>query len=368
MTDLSRLRRAVLTAVLATTLIVPSATAGDRSTSSQKEAKSKKGVRINFQLKGSTTPCGWTADTGSVFGKRNGLTYGWNFSHEDVTRDRDKMKNQLRDTLSHFHHEGVWELKVKNGLHDVHVAIGDAEYGSTHFLFVEGSPILWNQDLGPKEFKQVKTTVNVTDGKLTISQGSAPDKATRINFVKIDVPSGSSTGCADNNGPKPQEPEPGGTDGGKSGVGHRPHGLKGLKKTFGRRCNSKANDARTYYPSTAGRGRNGYVYYHSKLARKVGGRVLKRLKRDGRTKAVDYGVWGYACRLKTGGTSWSVHSWGAAIDTNTLRNPYGATKWDGRGANGKRFGRYYPNLWLAQGFYWGINFRDPMHFQFVSGY
>jgi hypothetical protein len=28
----------------------------------------------------------------------------------------------------------------------------------------------------------------------------------------------------------------------------------------------------------------------------------------------------------------------------------------------------YPKLWLGQNFYWGINFNDPMHFQYVAGY
>jgi hypothetical protein len=96
--------------------------------------------------------------------------------------------------------------------------------------------------------------------------------------------------------------------------------------------------------------------------------ILRSILDDKKGKAVDYGVWGYACRAKTGGTSWSVHSWGVAIDTNTLRNPYGQTWWDGRGANGKRFGRYLPNLWMSRNFYWGLNFNDPMHFQYVTGY
>lgn len=148
----------------------------------------------------------------------------------------------------------------------------------------------------------------------------------------------------------------------------RPHGLSGLRRTFGRHCGNKANDARAFFPNAWGRGKPGYVYTHWKLGRVLSNGILGSIKDAGKGQAVDYGVWGYACRAKTGGTSWSVHSWGVAIDTNTLRNPYGQTWWDGRGANGKRYGRFLPNLWMSRHFYWGLNFNDPMHFQFVTGY
>ncbi len=137
---------------------------------------------------------------------------------------------------------------------------------------------------------------------------------------------------------------------------------------FGRRCNPRANDARTWFPSQGGRGKGGYVYYHLKLAGKVGGDVLSTIVNAGKEAAFDYGIWGYACRMKTGGTSWSVHSWGAAIDTNTLRNPYGQTYWNGRGSTGRNYYKAIPKAYMNEDFYWGLNFRDPMHFQYVSGY
>lgn len=148
----------------------------------------------------------------------------------------------------------------------------------------------------------------------------------------------------------------------------RPHGLSGLQRTFGRHCSNKANDARAFFPNAWGRGKGGYVYTHLKIGRVMNQGILRSILDEKNDKAVDYGVWGYACRAKTGGTSWSVHSWGVAIDTNTLRNPYGQTWWDGKGANGKRYGRYLPNLWMSRDFYWGLNFNDPMHFQYVTGY
>lgn len=98
----------------------------------------------------------------------------------------------------------------------------------------------------------------------------------------------------------------------------------------------------------------------------IGNKILGKINTRG--KANDYGVWGYACRLIAGSTKWSVHSWGAAVDTNTLRNPYGQNHWNGRGSSGEPYGRFLPDTWMGRGFYWGLNFNDPMHFQYVSGY
>lgn len=335
-------------------------------------------VRVNYQLEGSPRVCGYKPDYGETFGPRNDAQYGWNFDHTDVTRDREVKNDQKTDTLSHFHEEGTWELKLRNGLHEVTVSVGDASYSSDYTLNVEGIEFWDNVHLEADEFRQITRQVRVNDGRLTLDQGSAYEKATRINYLTVNA-EGPPAGCDGKAEaapkPKPQPAEDGDgraggrrTSGGGGKLGARPYGLSGLIRVFGSRCNDKANDARTWYPSAGGRGKWGYVYYHSKLARKVGGKVVGALQRRNRTGAVDYGVWGYSCRIKRGGTSWSVHSWGSAIDTNTSLNPWQATRWNGRGSNGRQYGRMIPKLWLRQDFYWGINFRDPMHFQYVSGY
>jgi hypothetical protein len=337
-------------------------------------------VRVNYQLSGSNRVCGYKPDYGESYGPRNNAEYGWNFSHEDTTRDREVRNEQRLDTLAHFHAGGVWELKIRKGLHEVTVSVGDASYSSDYTLNVEGVNFWKDTHLEADEFRQITRQVNVTDGRLTLDQGTAYEKATRINYITVNA-EGPPEACADKAEPAPKpKPQPagdgngsagsgGGTTGGSGGkLGARPYGLSGLIRVFGSRCSDKSNNARTWYPSAGGRGKWGYVYYHSKLARKVGGKVLGALQRRHKTGAVDYGVWGYSCRIKRGGTSWSVHSWGVAIDTNTSLNPWQATRWNGQGSNGRSYGRMYPKLWLRQNFYWGINFRDPMHFQYVSGY
>ncbi len=333
-------------------------------------------TRINFQPEESDKVCGYFPDYGKTFKKRNNnsnRSYGWNRDHTDLARDRQIRSNQLIDTLTHFRSGGKWELRVFNGRHQITVGIGDAEYPSTHSIYVEGQRFWDGVELAANEFRQITRMIEVDDGRLTIDQGDAPEMATRMNFVTVN-----SSGDPECEQPAPEprpKPKPKrkpkidrGTTGGRGNVGRRPVGLTQLRRVFGPHCNPRTNDARTWYPSAGGRGKDGYVYYHTKLARKVGNGVVAKMRRQHRTSAADYGVWGYACRAKRGGSTWSVHSWGAAIDTNTLRNPFGASQWNGQGANGRAYGRYLPQLWMSENFYWGLHFNDPMHFQYVSGY
>ena len=160
-----------------------------------------------------------------------------------------------------------------------------------------------------------------------------------------------------------------------AGVPARPEGLSKLIQRFGDHCSDRANNARTWFPSAVDRNVGGYVYYHPYLARNIGWNVRGHVNSTHHHGALDYGVYGYACRLMRGGTRWSTHSWGAAIDTNTARNPFGQDYWNGRGADGQDHGRYLPDIYRngypGHRFYWGLNFSgtpDPMHFQYVTGY
>lgn len=158
------------------------------------------------------------------------------------------------------------------------------------------------------------------------------------------------------------------------GVPRRPKGLQQLRDRFGKPCGNKANDARTWFPSAVARGQGGYVNYHPYLARNVGHNIRGHIAKAHRNGAIDYGVYGYSCRTMTGGSNYSTHAWGAAIDTNTARNPYGQGYWNGKGADGKDHGTYIPNVWKGPDpghrFKWGMSFStpDPHHFQYVTGY
>ncbi|MGH2736864.1 MAG: hypothetical protein ACRDKZ_14890, partial [Actinomycetota bacterium] len=144
-------------------------------------------MKINFQPAGSSSVCDYTPDIGDVFGTRTAtLSYGWNTSHTDMTRDRNLNPDQRLDTLTHFRRGGVWEIAVGNGFHDVSISIGDPGYGSTHYLYAEGVPFWNGVRLGRNEFVQAQKQILVTDGRLTLTQGNAGDYATRINYIEID--------------------------------------------------------------------------------------------------------------------------------------------------------------------------------------
>jgi hypothetical protein len=159
------------------------------------------------------------------------------------------------------------------------------------------------------------------------------------------------------------------------GTPRRPYGLTDLRATFGEHCNTLANDSRSWFPSAVARNVAGYVYYHPYLARNVKTNIRGHSNAAHKDGSIDYGVYGYDCRPKRGSSAWSVHSFGAAIDTNSYRNQFGQTYWNGIGADGADHGLYIPNLWRAaapgHNFFWGLNFsgtKDPHHFQYVKGY
>jgi hypothetical protein len=153
----------------------------------------------------------------------------------------------------------------------------------------------------------------------------------------------------------------------------RPNGLSDLNAVFGTRCTDPVNNGRAFFPWANDSASGGYIYFHSKLTGIVAN-VRHRNDIDNRDGAYNRAVWGYACRQIEGSSNWSPHSWGVAIDINSVRNPQGDTSWDGVGSNGVNYGTYLPDLFtqsLIGNFYWGLNFssnKDPMHFQYVTGY
>lgn len=143
-------------------------------------------VNVNFQLAGAPIPGGYLPDTGEVFAARgNGESYGWNFDHTDVARDREVNPDQRLDTLVHFKLGGVWELALPNGAYDVTVSVGDAAVASTHTIVAEGLTMINGVALGANQFQQATQTITVSDGRLTLTQGALPDKSTRINYIEV---------------------------------------------------------------------------------------------------------------------------------------------------------------------------------------
>ncbi|HRK30364.1 MAG TPA: kelch repeat-containing protein [Tepidisphaeraceae bacterium] len=145
--------------------------------------------RFSFQPDGSTpVPDFHRVDTGAPYGLRsNGLTYGWSADNRDG-RDRNQLDDQRYDTFHHFQKNGAnysWEFAVPNGQYTVRVVAGDPGYFDSVFkVNVEGTLAVNATPTTSNRFAEGTVTVNVTDGRLTISNATGA-KNNKIAFVEI---------------------------------------------------------------------------------------------------------------------------------------------------------------------------------------
>jgi hypothetical protein len=146
---------------------------------------------IDFQPSGVSTQSGYKADTGAVFGNRgSGLSYGWNATNNNgVDRNNKKSSNQAYDTFLHMQKNGTftWELAVPNGSYDVRIIAGDAVFnpGDFYHILAEGqTAINGRQTLTYQHWLGSNQPINVTDGRLTLSNGA---NAVNNKIVLIEV-------------------------------------------------------------------------------------------------------------------------------------------------------------------------------------
>ena len=159
---------------------------------------------INFQPSSSSVPSGYVADAGASYGSRNGLTYGWNTSRTGETRDRNSgsSPDQRYDTLIRMSSSARWDLAVADGRYAVRVVAGDpVDWDNTYRVNVEGTTAINGIASSVKRWFDNTITVNVTDGKLTVtSGGGAIDN--RLAFVEISEVEGAVTTPS-----RPQRPQ-----------------------------------------------------------------------------------------------------------------------------------------------------------------
>ena len=141
---------------------------------------------VNFQFDEASIPTRYLRDTGDVFGDRgNGLNYGWSADHTDQSRERSADPDQRLDTLVHFELGEFWEFELDNGLYEVTVAVGDpSNNDGVHTINVNGANFFDAVPDGNGAMVQTQQ-VSVSDGRLTVDQGAAANKATRINYIHI---------------------------------------------------------------------------------------------------------------------------------------------------------------------------------------
>lgn len=144
--------------------------------------------QINFQPDGVPVPDGYRVDTGAAYGVRaNGLTYGWNADNRANTRDRNATSDQRYDTLNHMQRGGSfrWEIAVPNGSYSVRVVAGDPSFFDGYFhINIENVKAIDAAPASNRRFIEGSVTVEVKDGRLTISNGSRAIN-NKISFVEI---------------------------------------------------------------------------------------------------------------------------------------------------------------------------------------
>ncbi len=166
-------------------------------------------INVNFQPDGAPVPDGFRADIGASFGLRaNRLTYGWHingspFDNRSNTRDRNILTDQRYDTFNHSQRNGnnlTWEILVPNGTYEVRVAAGDAGFFDGSYGYnVEGVSVLRGTPSSSSRFVEGTVTVNVTDGRLTLTNGPGASN-NKVAFLTL-------SGRPYNPNPDP-EPEP----------------------------------------------------------------------------------------------------------------------------------------------------------------
>lgn len=149
-------------------------------------------VKVNFQTPTTpTTPVGYLADTGAVFGARgNGFFYGWNIDNAVNARQRNSANSpDLRyDTFNHLQKPGGatnWEIALPNGAYQVRLISGDPDnFDGTYRVAVEEQLFLEGQPTTTSRFFETIGLAVVTDGRLSFGNypGSINNK---LNFIEI---------------------------------------------------------------------------------------------------------------------------------------------------------------------------------------
>ena len=153
----------------------------------------------------------------------------------------------------------------------------------------------------------------------------------------------------------------------------RPSGYTQIVNRFGQPCSDAAH-ANSLRWTAADNGNTYTVWFHRKLGgyptamvSDDGGRstnldndVYGHIQNDHLQPYIEHGIYGYACREIRNGEGWSTHAFGIAVDVSS------ATEYQGRCTS--TVNRYHRRIWEDHGWYWGLAFCDPMHFQYAINY
>ncbi|HEY8117380.1 MAG TPA: M15 family metallopeptidase [Actinomycetota bacterium] len=153
----------------------------------------------------------------------------------------------------------------------------------------------------------------------------------------------------------------------------RPSGYTQIVNRFGQPCNAEARAIPMRW-TAADTGVTYTIRFHHKL----GGRPTAMVSdKGGRSTNLDndvyghiqnahvqpyikHGIYGYTCRAKRNSNEWSTHAFGIAIDVSSAEEYMGKCT--------STVNKNHASIWQNHGWYWGLAFCDPMHFQYATNY
>ncbi len=134
---------------------------------------------------------GYGVDSGNIYAQRsNGLVYGWsaNNTNNMVDRNSSRSLDQRYDTfafMQRYSRTYTWEIAVPNGTYIVRLVAGDANTTSNVFrINLEGTLALSGTQTSTARWIDRTVIVNVTDGRLTLSNGAGTTN-NKICFIEI---------------------------------------------------------------------------------------------------------------------------------------------------------------------------------------
>ena len=140
---------------------------------------------INFTTVDSPVSAGFRNDTGSAFAASRG--FGWKRDISGSSRRRGLLPENIRDAFVFTRQMDTWEHAVKDGSWTVTACVGDAGHDQTgHQLQIEDVATLKAVPTGAGRFVEITQTVDVTDGRITLTLGPQRNgQNTCLNWVVL---------------------------------------------------------------------------------------------------------------------------------------------------------------------------------------
>jgi hypothetical protein len=145
------------------------------------DSSDRRFVSVDFLRPGTAAAPGFLPDDGAIFAPGRG--YGWDAPVE--TRRRGRNVPRVLDDFAFTRAPRRWELALPPGLYEIDVAAGDAAYAQgPHQVIAEGIELIGGATSPPGSFIEVRRTVRVDDGRLTLVVGDGSG-ITTLAYVTV---------------------------------------------------------------------------------------------------------------------------------------------------------------------------------------